>query len=185
MKIGVLALQGDFAKHSHILEKLGTAPVRIRYPQELDEIQGLVFPGGESTTMTHLIEQNGFHKPLVEFARSYPVLGTCAGLILMASSVDDHRVNPLGLLDIDASRNAYGRQVFSFTDLITLNTDSDTTVEATFIRAPKITRVGSDITIVASYQNEPVGVTDGRHMALSFHPELTNYTGFHERTFLS
>ncbi|NOZ74364.1 MAG: pyridoxal 5'-phosphate synthase glutaminase subunit PdxT [FCB group bacterium] len=185
MKIGVLALQGDFEKHSLLLEQLGITPVRIRYPHDLDTVEGLVFPGGESTTLMHLIEQNAFRTPLSEFAASHPVLGTCAGLILMATSVDDSRINPLGLLDIDARRNAYGRQVFSFTDQIQLTHFPDQRVSATFIRAPKITRIGTGIEILATWKNEPVGVMSGNHMALSFHPELDGYSGFHKYLFLS
>ncbi|MFQ6614870.1 MAG: pyridoxal 5'-phosphate synthase glutaminase subunit PdxT [Fidelibacterota bacterium] len=185
MKVGVLALQGDFEKHGLILEKLGITPVRIRYPQELDQVEGLVFPGGESTTLMHLIERNAFRDPLVAFAASHPVLGTCAGLILMAGAVDDPRIEPLKLLDIDVRRNAYGRQVFSFTGRILLNNAPERTLTATFIRAPKISRIGAGVNIMATYGDEPVAVSRGKLAALSFHPELDGYTNFHEHLFLA
>ncbi|MCS5625810.1 MAG: pyridoxal 5'-phosphate synthase glutaminase subunit PdxT, partial [Candidatus Marinimicrobia bacterium] len=113
--IGVLALQGDYEKHIHILDLLKIQNMEIRYSRELDMIQGLVIPGGESTTMTDLMGRNGFYEPIRNFAKNYPILGTCAGLIMMASSVPGSRVEPLGILDIEVDRNAYGRQVHSFT----------------------------------------------------------------------
>jgi len=184
MKIGILALQGDVEKHEQILTQLGLETVRIRYPQELDGIEGLILPGGESTTMTKLINQNAMRIPLNAFSGSYPILGTCAGMIMMAKSVDDARVEPLGILDIDAARNAYGRQIFSFTDKIDVSFENNSPVFATFIRAPKLTRIGKNVEVIATYKDEPVGVCDNKHLALSYHPELDGYTGFHEYTFL-
>ena len=121
--IGVLALQGDYEKHIQILDQLDMASTEVRYPEQLDSIEGLIIPGGESTTMTDMMQRVGFHNPIREFSKKKPILGTCAGLIIMAKPVDDSRIEPLAILDVDVDRNAYGRQVHSFTDQlpVTLN----------------------------------------------------------------
>jgi len=184
VKVGVLSLQGDFAKHRRILESLGIEPVNIRYPRQLDEVGGLIIPGGESTTMTKLIHRNHFFEPLIEFGKSNPVMGTCAGLILMATEVPDARVKPLGLLDITVERNAYGRQVHSFTDALKVSVNRhQARVPATFIRAPKITAVGERALVVAVYRDEPVAVQQDNRIGLAFHPELDNVSFFHNILF--
>jgi len=182
--IGVLALQGDYEKHIHILDLLKIQNMEIRYSRELDMIQGLVIPGGESTTMTDLMGRNGFYEPIRNFAKNYPILGTCAGLIMMASSVPGYRVEPLGILDIEVDRNAYGRQVHSFTDQLPVQLNGRATqIPSTFIRAPKITRIAAGVEVISKYQGNPVAVKQDHHLGLSFHPELDNVTLFHEFIF--
>ncbi|MDH5358664.1 MAG: pyridoxal 5'-phosphate synthase glutaminase subunit PdxT [Gammaproteobacteria bacterium] len=185
MKIGVLALQGDYQKHSQILSQLGLTPLLLRYPQQLQEVSGLIIPGGESTTMRKLIDANDFRQPLLAFARRFPILGTCAGLIMMSHLLDDDpRVNPLGIIDVTVTRNAYGRQLDSFLDELEVNIDGKKhTIAASFIRAPIINVVGSDVEVLAHYHGEPVAVRHGRHVGLTFHPELNDVTLFHQLTF--
>ena len=183
--IGVLALQGDYSKHLEILEKLKISSCEIRYPHQLNEINGLIIPGGESTTMTDLIERNDLHDNIITFSNKNPILGTCAGLIMMSRSVNDNRVKSLNILDIEVDRNAYGRQVNSFTDKLSISIEGiSKNITATFIRAPKINKMGKEIEIISSYNNEPVAVKQGIHMGLAFHPELDGITLFHEFIFV-
>jgi len=183
--IGVLALQGDYSKHLEILEKLKISSCEIRYPHQLNEINGLIIPGGESTTMTDLIERNDLHNNIITFSNKNPILGTCAGLIMMSRSVNDTRVKSLNILDIEVDRNAYGRQVNSFTDKLSISIEGiSKNITATFIRAPKINKMGKEIEIISSYNNEPVAVKQGIHMGLAFHPELDGITLFHEFIFV-
>lgn len=185
MKIGLLALQGNYQQHQHILSQLGMQSVLIRYPQQLEEVSGLIIPGGESTTMSKLIDANNFREPLRLFAQQYPILGTCAGLIMMGRLVqEDKRINTLDIMDVTITRNAYGRQLDSFVDDLTV-TDGDTqqTIAATFIRAPKINNIGLDVEVLARYNNEAVAIRQGKHIALSFHPELNNVSVFHKLAF--
>ena len=182
MKIGILGLQGDFAKHRNILDDLGIESIIVRYETELSTIDGLIIPGGETTTLTQIIRRTKLMEPLKSFAGRKPVFGTCAGLIMMAKQVDDDRVDPLGILDISVSRNAYGRQLFSFSETINLtDREKQSTVIGTFIRAPKILSTGEAVTVMARFNDEPVAVRQGPHMGLSFHPELDNETFFHKR----
>ena len=184
-KIGILALQGDYAKHGEILAMLGIEPVYVKYEYQLNEIEGLVLPGGESTTLTKLIHSQNLHESLVEFGKSFPVLGTCAGLIMLAKKVDDSRVKPFGLLDIEVERNGYGRQVESFTsDLLVTLGEKITSVRTTFIRAPRIKSYGKTIKVIASQDNEPVVVRSGNIMGMSFHPELDKVDLFHRSLFM-
>lgn len=185
MNVGVLALQGDFEKHIRILDLLGLNPVDVRYPHQLNSLEGLVIPGGESTTMTDLIQRTKFRRPILKFAQSHPILGTCAGLIMMAREVPDNRVKPLAILNIAVERNGYGRQVHSFTDKLPVDLGGDIRhVPATFIRAPKITDLADTVKILSTYRDEAVVVQEGRHVGLSFHPELDQVTLFHELTFM-
>lgn len=184
MRIGVLALQGDYSQHQRILDQLGYQCILVRYPRDLTHLEGLVLPGGESTTQTRLMVQNHLLEPLKEFAQSYPVLGTCAGLILMARKVKDPRVQCLRLLDVEVDRNAYGRQIHSFNRRLKVNLrDSTVTLPATFIRAPKITRTEGGVSVLAAHQGLPCAVQEGKHVGLSFHPELDGVTTFHEYCF--
>lgn len=184
MKIGILALQGDVEKHSHIISDLGFESMFVRYSDELNEVDGLIIPGGESTTLTKLMNKSHFHKPIKKFAEKHPILGTCAGMIMMSKNVNHHLVSPLGIMDIDVDRNAYGRQVHSFVDKLPVRLNGDTkTIAATFIRAPKITNIGKNVEILAEFNNEPCAVKQGQHIALSFHPELNNITLFHKAAF--
>ena len=183
--VGILALQGDYSKHKDVLDKLKISSCEIRYSNQFNEISGLIIPGGESTTMTDLIYRSGLHKNIYSFSRSKPILGTCAGLIMMSQLVNDDRVKPLNILDIEVDRNAYGRQVNSFRDELSVSIGGKfENISATFIRAPKINRMNKNIEILSSYNNEPVGIKQGMHVGLAFHPELDGITLFHEYTFV-
>jgi len=177
--VGILALQGAYQKHVESLVRLGVKSRLIRKPGELDDCSALILPGGESTTISLLIQQYSFYEPIKSFAEKNPVLGICAGMILMADEVDDKRVTPLELIAFKASRNYYGRQVHSFTADVKLNFDSDT-FKAHFIRAPGINRLSPEVEVLATHDNEVVMISAGKHMALSFHPELTDDTRIHK-----
>ena len=182
--VGVLALQGDYSKHIQILEMLEIQALEVRYPNELSLIDGLVIPGGESTTISDLMERANFHEPIKNFAKKKPILGTCAGLIMMSKNIADDRVKSLDILDISVDRNAYGRQVDSFTDQIEVSLNGKIhNIPATFIRAPKINKVGTNVNILSFYNNEPVVVKQGHHLGLAFHPELVKTTFFHNYIF--
>lgn len=180
--IGVLGLQGDFERHTAVFERLEAAPRNIRYPGDLEGCQALIIPGGESTTISRLIDFIGLRETLLEFARSHPVLGTCAGMILMAKKVNDSRVQPLGLIDIQVERNAYGRQVESFSAPLELRVNGrKENLKGVFIRAPRVTFVGEGVEIMASFDGEPVFVREGRHLATAFHPELSGSLTVHSQ----
>jgi 5'-phosphate synthase pdxT subunit len=171
--VGVLALQGDFEAHRKVLEALGAQVREVRTPADLEGIAGLVIPGGESTTMTLGIEREGLAEPLRELAaHGVPVLGTCAGLIMLDR---DH----LGVLDIVAERNAFGRQVHSFVESLDIDGVGDG-IEAIFIRAPWAREVGDGVEVLAAVDGHPVAVREGDVLAVSFHPELTGETRLHE-----
>ncbi len=185
MKIGVLAFQGNYEMHCNLLERIGISPVKVRYPNQLDTVEGLVIPGGESTTMSNLMKRVGFYKPLISFANDYPVLGTCAGLILMSNKVIDAEFEPLGLLDVQVKRNGYGRQIKSSTNNIDLKLNNNSySIPGSFIRAPKIVSYETSITVLAKFDNAPIIVKDGMHMGISFHPELDNVSILHENIFM-
>ena len=170
MKIGVLALQGDFDAHRKRLEELGAEVVLVKKPEQLDEIDGLVIPGGESGTFLKLLGEAGFEK-LKQFVTTKPTFGTCAGAILLASDVENPKQAGLGAIDIGIRRNAYGRQVDSSIREGKLN---DSPIEMVFIRAPKIERVGRGVEVIATEGNDPVAVRQGKVMAATFHPELSD-----------
>jgi pyridoxal 5'-phosphate synthase pdxT subunit len=176
MKIGVLALQGDFDAHRKRLEELGAEVVLVKKPEQLDEIDGLVIPGGESSTFLKLLGEAGFEK-LKQFVHVKPTLGTCAGAILLANEVDNPKQNGLGALDISIRRNAYGRQVDSS---IREGIFAGSPTEMVFIRAPKIERVGQDVEVIATEGNDPVAVRQGKIMAATFHPELSDDPRVHQ-----
>jgi 5'-phosphate synthase pdxT subunit len=171
--VGILALQGDFAAHARMLRELGAAPREVRVPADLDGLDGLVIPGGESTTMTLGIERERLAEPLRELAgRGTPLFGTCAGLIMLDR---DH----LGLLDLRAERNAFGRQVRSFeADLEIAGVDGGP-VRAVFIRAPWVAEHGEGVEVLATVDGHPVAVREGDRLAISFHPELSGETRLH------
>jgi pyridoxal 5'-phosphate synthase pdxT subunit len=179
MKIGVLALQGDFDAHRRRLEELGAEVVLVKKPEQLDEIDGLVIPGGESGTFLKLLGEAGFEK-LKQFACNKPTFGTCAGAILLAREVDNPKQAGLGALDIGIRRNAYGRQLDSS---IRLGRLGESPLEMVFIRAPKIERIGPGVELIATEGNDPVAVRQGKAMAATFHPELSEDTRVH-RAFL-
>jgi pyridoxal 5'-phosphate synthase pdxT subunit len=172
-RIGVLSVQGDFARHGAALAALGATPVRVSRPAHLAGLEALVMPGGESTTMLRLLAATGLRAPLERFAHRHPVLGTCAGLVLLAKDAGALPAPTLGLLDVTVERNAYGRQVDSFSRPVTVPV-LDGSFDAVFIRAPRIRRVGPGVEVVArAADGEPVGVRCGRVAGLAFHPELT------------
>ena len=186
MTIGVLALQGDFDAHRRRLEELGAEVVLVKKPQQLDEIDGLVIPGGESGTFLKLLGEEGFEK-LKQFVRLKPTFGTCAGAILLAAEVENPQQAGLGAIDIRIRRNAYGRQLDSSIregQLLqsSLNHEPDSGFEMVFIRAPKIERVGAAVEVIATEgkDNVPVAVRQGRAMAATFHPELSEDTRLHK-----
>lgn len=179
--IGVLALQGAFAKQRMVISRLNVPSRDVKYPEDLDGCDGLIIPGGESTTMTELIDFVGMRQPLEQFAHKRPVMGTCAGLILMATQVSDPRVKTLNILNIDVVRNAYGRQVDSFVDTVDLLIDDrKVSIEGIFIRAPRIRSVNREVEIIGTLKGEPVVVRQSRHLACTFHPELSDSTAIHE-----
>jgi pyridoxal 5'-phosphate synthase pdxT subunit len=184
MKIGVLALQGDFDAHRRRLEELGAEVVLIKKPEQLDDIDGLVIPGGESGTFLKLLGEAGFEK-LKQFVRTKPTFGTCAGAILLASEVENPKQAGLGALDIGIRRNAYGRQVDSSIreGRLVGAKPGQSAIEIVFIRAPKIERVGPGVEVMATEGNDPVAVRQGKAMAATFHPELSDDTRVH-RAFL-
>ena len=180
MTIGVLALQGDFDAHRKRLEELGAEVVLVKKPEQLDDIDGLVIPGGESSTFLKLLGEAGFEK-LKQFVRVKPTFGTCAGAILLANEVENPKQAGLGVLDISIRRNAYGRQVDSS---IREGKFRGEPAEMVFIRAPKIEHVGPGVEVIATEGNDPVAVQQGRVMAATFHPELSSDTRVH-RAFLA
>ena len=173
--VGVLALQGDFEAHAKLLRELGAEPREVRTPAGLDGLDGLVIPGGESTVMTLGIEREGLAEPLRRLAGAgIPVLGTCAGLIMLDR---DH----LGLMDIVARRNAFGRQVRSFEAELDVTGLEGGPLRAVFIRAPWIEEHGDEVEVLASLDGHPVAVRQGHLMAVAFHPELSGDRRLHER----
>jgi 5'-phosphate synthase pdxT subunit len=171
VRVGVLALQGAFREHAAVLRRLGADVVEVRLPEHLNGLDGLVLPGGESTTIVTLARAYGLEEAIRRFAG--PVLGTCAGMILLDRS-------HLGLADLDVDRNAYGRQVASFEADVELAGD-ERPFPGVFIRAPRVRALGSGVEVLGRLGDEPVLVRDGRILAASFHPELTDDTRVHER----
>jgi pyridoxal 5'-phosphate synthase pdxT subunit len=171
MRIGVLAVQGNFREHAAMLRRLGADPVEVRKPGQLEGLDGLVIPGGESTTFMRLMRLYGLDEAVREFTG--PVLGTCAGMIVL-----DRR--HLGAVDIEVDRNAYGRQVASFEADLMLAGDGEP-LRGVFIRAPRVREAGPEVEVLAELDGEPVLLREGRFIVASFHPELTDDTRVHER----
>ncbi|MBA3603280.1 MAG: pyridoxal 5'-phosphate synthase glutaminase subunit PdxT [Parachlamydiaceae bacterium] len=179
MTVGVLALQGAFAKHQETLKVLGVTSLQVRKPEDLLLCDGLIIPGGESTTIFRQMKYIELINPLMEFAKTKPIFGTCAGLILMSKKIRNFPLEPFGILDVIVERNAFGRQIASFSteiDIPKLLNKSD----AFFIRAPSIVQCGPDVQILATYEDEPVLVQQGHHLGATFHTELTSDTVLHE-----
>jgi 5'-phosphate synthase pdxT subunit len=170
MRIGVLALQGNFREHAAMLHRLGAEPVEVRKPEQLDGLDGLVIPGGESTTFMRLMRLYGLEEAIRRFEQ--PVLGTCAGLIVLDR---DH----LGLVDVGVARNAYGRQVFSFEADLDL-AGEEKPLRGVFIRAPRVLQAGEEVEVLGELDGEPVLLRQGRFLVATFHPELTDDTRVHE-----
>jgi 5'-phosphate synthase pdxT subunit len=177
MRIGVLAIQGDFNAHKKRLEQLGAEVVLVRKPEQLDQIDGLVIPGGESGAFLKILGEEGFAK-LKQFVRVKPTFGTCAGAIMLAKEVSNPPQPGLGALDIRIRRNAYGRQIDSS---IRTGKLGDSPLEMVFIRAPKIEQLGPSVEVVATEGNDPVVVREGKAMAATFHPELRDDTRVHQK----
>lgn len=178
-RVGVLSVQGDFARHGAALGALGVTPVRVSLPAHLAGLAALVMPGGESTTMLRLLAATGLRGPLERFARRRPVLGTCAGLVLLAREAGALPAPTLGLLDVAVERNAYGRQVDSFSRPVEVR-GLGGPFDAVFIRAPRLRRIGRGVEVVArGAGGEPVGVRAGRVVGLAFHPEMTTDLRLH------
>jgi 5'-phosphate synthase pdxT subunit len=182
VKIGVLALQGDFALHVQALRRCGVEAVEVRKPEQLADLDGLILPGGESTTLLKLMDEWGFVPALEKFhAAGRPMFGTCAGLILLAREVENPRQFSLGLIDVDVERNAYGRQRESFETRGTAMLDgTPTPIEMMFIRAPRIRRVGDGVEVLARDDGDPVMARQGTVLVATFHPEVTGEQVVHK-----
>ena len=181
MTIGVLAIQGDFDAHRRRLEDLGADVILVRKPEQLDEIEALVIPGGESTTILKVLGEQGFEK-LKSFVLAKPTFGTCAGCIMLANEVENPYQKGLGAMDITVRRNAYGRQVDSFiapSSAVDAVTSGGGPVEMVFIRAPKISKLGSGVEVLARQGDDPVLVRQGKTLAATFHPELSDDSRVH------
>ena len=177
-KVGVLALQGDYQAHGNALSRAGAEPVYVRKAAELEKLDGLIIPGGESTTMLKLIHSENLMDPLMQFGRRKPVFGTCAGAILLASDVSHPAQESLGLMNISVERNAYGRQIDSRVTRVTPEPEFESRtqpgeLETVFIRAPIIRQVGPEARVLARYEGAPILVEQGRHLVATFHPELS------------
>jgi pyridoxal 5'-phosphate synthase pdxT subunit len=174
-KIGILAIHGDVVEHADILRELNLQPIEVRAAEDFENLDGLILPGGESTTISDLAKTYGLEQALIKFAKNgKPILATCAGLILLAQSE---------ILDIEIERNAYGRQLDSFETRLNIPSVSKRPVEVAFIRAPKITKVGEQVEILAKFENSPVLVQQKNIFGMSFHPEITKEVAIHKFIF--
>jgi 5'-phosphate synthase pdxT subunit len=184
-RVGVLALQGDFPMHEKRLKNLGCEVVQVRTPQDLNGLDALIWPGGESTTMTRVMSDE-LRGALTEFCSTHPVWGTCAGMIMLAHTDPDPRVRTLGLADVHVNRNGWGRQVHSFEGDLRVVAELDDAKPAVglFIRAPRVTQMGRNVRVLAWHRDEAVAVEQGNILLTTFHPELTEDDRFH-RLFLS
>ena len=183
--IGILELQGNYSLHHKIFSDLGISSKGIKTARDLDNIDGLVIPGGESTTISLLLDSFDLRIPIKNFAKENPIMGTCAGLIIMSKSIKgDKKVTPLGILDIIVDRNAYGRQIMSCKKPVSFRLNNQKIeINATLIRAPKIISINDSVNVLATIDNFPAVVMEGKHLGLSFHPELDGITIFHEILF--
>ncbi len=181
MKIGVLALQGDFAEHLSVIDRLKVPAIPVRLPSELETIDALIMPGGESTTMCKLMDDYKLAEPLQKRAKDgFPIFATCAGMILLAKHIVDSDVQSLGLMNISVRRNAYGRQVDSFETDMPIPELGKKGFHAVFIRAPIIEKVHDGVTVLGEVNRSPVVVRQGNLLACSFHPELTDDVRIHK-----
>ncbi len=181
MKVGVLALQGAFKLHVKALEQFGVEAIEVRNLENLNSVEALIIPGGESTTMSFLLESTGMFEAIKESsAEGMPILGTCAGMILLSSKITDGRSdqNPLGLVNIETRRNGYGRQIDSFESDLSIK-GFDRSFRGIFIRAPLVEKVGSEVEVLAEVNNRPVMCKQGSVLVTSFHPELADDARIH------
>ena len=181
-KIGVLAIQGDFREHGLMLDSIGQNWDEIRLPDQLNDLDGLIIPGGESTTIVQLIDTYNLRIPIQRLASNgLAIWGTCAGMIVVAKTLSDKKPVPLGLMDIAVSRNAFGRQIDSFETTVSVTGIKGEPIHAVFIRAPQILNTGPNVDILSTLENgTPVTVRENKILATSFHPELTEDTRMHE-----
>jgi 5'-phosphate synthase pdxT subunit len=180
-QIGVLALQGDFAKHIQVIDRFGHHAVEVRTKENLESADALILPGGESTTVLKLLHDSNLYGHIRNFAEKHAVMGTCAGLIMLAKEVTELPYPPLNLIDIAVKRNAYGRQRESFVDNIRVNLNgTEKAIQGVFIRAPQITHYGPDVHILGEYSGKPVIVANKGVLACTFHPELTDDISIHK-----
>lgn len=181
-RIGVLAIQGDFIEHRHLLDNLGAPTTEVRLPGQLDDVDGLIIPGGESTTIVQLLDIYEISGPLKDRVQDgMPVWGTCAGMIVIADRLTDTRPEPLHLMDIEVSRNAFGRQVDSFETDLEIEGIDGPPFRAVFIRAPVVNNVGDGVCVLSRLADgRPVAVREGKKLATAFHPELTADDRMHE-----
>ena len=182
MEVGVLAIQGDFAEHISVLGKLGVQARELRLPAHLDSLDGLIIPGGESTTLSRLMSNYDLREPITTMAmQGVAIWGTCAGMIMLSQEITEQDPVPLGIMDIGVQRNAFGRQVDSFEQTLEISVLGADPYHAIFIRAPVIIRVGQGVEVLSSLEDRrPVAVQQGNLLATSFHPELTTDYRFHE-----
>ena len=180
--IGVLAIQGDFLEHRQVLERLGSVVLEVRTRNELDEVDGLIIPGGESTTIVQLLDIFDIRDHLVNLVKNgMPIWGTCAGMIVLANTLTDQRPNPLNLMDINVTRNAFGRQVDSFEADIEIDEIDGQPYRAIFIRAPIVNSVGPNVRVISRLNDgRPVAVRENHMLATAFHPELTSDDRIHQ-----
>ena len=180
MRIGVLSLQGAYLKHMEILDSINIKSVPVRYKNDLEKIDALIIPGGESTALSKLIDSESLYEHLKQFIDNKPVYGTCAGLILLSKSINENKiVKSFKKLDITITRNGWGRQVHSFTKEININIFNDY-FKGVFIRAPKISNLNSEVEILSSIGKSPVMVKQNKILATTFHPELSGDSRIHE-----
>lgn len=173
LTIGVLALQGDFERHLYQLTALGISGREVRLSEDLKELDGLIIPGGESTTINNLLDRFSLRQQLISFVKKKAVWGTCAGMIMLASKVNDPTIQPLGAIEISVIRNGYGRQIHSFFADLSLNLgNGQSTIPASFIRAPLVKEAGGSVSILAKYENRPILLSQGNCLVSSFHTEL-------------
>jgi 5'-phosphate synthase pdxT subunit len=179
-RVGILALQGDVPEHMRATEQAGAVALPVRRPEALGEVDALIIPGGESTTIGKLMERYGLMEPIRERARAgMPILGTCAGLILLAREIEGSEQPRLGLLDVTVQRNAYGRQVESFETDVTVPALGAEPVRAVFIRAPKVTRTGPEVEVLAEAEGTPLLVRQAGLIGAAFHPEMAGEPRIH------
>ena len=183
--VGVLALQGNFDSHIRILKKINLKHKLVKTSNDLSSVDGLIIPGGESTTITNLLRRNqSLIDGINQLSKNKPILGSCAGLILMSKESNDSRVHNFGFLDVTTSRNAYGRQVHSFEAKIKVkNNTMSYDINVLFIRAPKVDKINNGVEVLATFKDEVVAVRQGKHIGISCHPELLNETLIHEICF--
>ncbi len=183
MKIGVIAMQGAFAEHIKMFESLGVKAIDVRKPEDLKGVQGIVLPGGESTTVGMMMKKYGLIKPVIDIVKKgAPIFGTCAGLVLLSKKIEGGIENQpiLSLLDVTTLRNAYGRQVDSFETPLKVEILGDTPFLGVFIRAPFVKEVGKNVKVLAKFEGNIVAVQQGNILATAFHPELTKDARFHQ-----